>query len=266
MSLVAGAVDVLREDVVEMLAQRECDLEELASRDRILRETLADLAHDVRTPLTSLKLGLDGLRSGRDPEAIGQVLRAEVEHLEIMFHNLSTLMQLGASSYALSPQPTDMTEQCERICQRFDVLAKDSGVTFELGLPEEPLWLRVDSLAVVQAVGNVVHNAIKYARGVVAVVLGCRDGNIEIRIDDDGQGMAGLDVNALLKRYTRGRRGLDEARSGSGLGLAIANAIMVEHGGDIVVGESASGGARVRLRFPETLRVSSPSSALGAAG
>ncbi|MFP6683511.1 MAG: ATP-binding protein, partial [Polyangiaceae bacterium] len=134
------------------------------------------------------------------------------------------------------------------------------GLIFELGLPEEPLWLRVDSLAVVQAVGNVVHNAIKYASSVVAVVLACRDGQVEIRVEDDGQGMAGLDVNSLLNRYTRGGRGLDEARSGSGLGLAIANAIMVEHGGDIVVGESASGGARVRLRFPETLRVSSPSS------
>jgi signal transduction histidine kinase len=267
LSLVAGAVDVLREDVVEMLAERQDNLEELAHRDGVLRETLADLAHDVRTPLTSLKLGLDGLRAGRDPEAIGQVLRAEVEHVEILFHNLSTLMQLGASNFRFAPHPTDMAELCERIALRFDVLARDKGVSLKLDLSEQPVWLSVDSLAVAQAVGNIVHNAIKYARGTVALSLRSHDrSGVEILAEDDGEGMAGLDVPSLLQRYTRGPRGVDEERSGSGLGLAIAKAIMVAHGGELAVGETVAGGARVRLRFPETLRVASARSELSVEG
>jgi len=253
--LIAGAVDVLGEDVAEMLHERQRHVEDLAERDSVLRSTLADLAHDVRTPLASLKLGLDGLRSGRAFEDVGPVLRAEVEHLEVLFQNLSTLMHLGASRSLMARTSTDMVALCERVVLRFEVLSRDRGVKLECGVGAPSLWLLVDPLAVEQAVGNVVQNAVKYAKGKVAVLLLHEEDSVVLRVDDDGEGMAGLDIPSLTHRHIRGQRSLDATRDGAGLGLAITKAIMEEHGASIHLSDTEGGGARVQLGFPRTLMV-----------
>ncbi|MFP6684916.1 MAG: ATP-binding protein, partial [Polyangiaceae bacterium] len=74
--------------------------------------------------------------------------------------------------------------------------------------------------------------------------------DIVMRVSDDGVGMAGVDVPTLTERHARGDRAADRRRNGSGLGLPIAKAVIEQHGGRLIVGDTDGGGARVELRLP----------------
>lgn len=242
-----------RDDVPEELLELTQALDALvANLDRTLlreRRFTADAAHELRHPLAVLQMELDLVGVAAD-DSVRQA------HLQRARDGLARMERLVAQLLTLA-----RVEALERLVDAtsLDVAALAHAVVAEAGERAAPravsLALRADSTVYVRAsaglleVGlrNLIDNAIAHGRpgGAVDVTVTRAAEAVELVVEDDGPGIPADQAARLGERFRRGSRS-----SGSGLGLSIVEAIAALHGGDVAIGQSARGGARVVLRLP----------------
>lgn len=224
---------------------RRAALAFIQMRDRIYRhihqrtEMLAGVSHDLRTPLTRMKLELALMDS---EDASVEALKSDVEEMGRM---LEEYLEFARGQRSESASPTNLTELLEHVTA--DMVRQ--GLKVELDT-ERDMSVTVRAQAIRRAVNNLLDNAATYGKHVrmTARVMGPQ---IEITIDDDGPGIP----PHLREEAFRPFRRLDEARNqdagGSvGLGLSIARDIARAHGGEITLSDSPAGGLRARLILP----------------
>ncbi|MEM6929357.1 MAG: HAMP domain-containing sensor histidine kinase [Myxococcota bacterium] len=151
----------------------------LEHRDEVLRRALADLAHDLRTPLATLKLSVSSLPASKAVSSI----RAELNFLEGMTQNFESLLG-GADA---TEETVALAGLVDRLRHRFTPLAVERGLSFEVAVPDESPTVQANATALEQAVGNLVHNALRWASGHVVLVL----------FTTADEGMAGLGHRCL---------------------------------------------------------------------
>ncbi|MEM6928595.1 MAG: HAMP domain-containing sensor histidine kinase, partial [Myxococcota bacterium] len=217
------------------VARARQTIAELAASRALLRDRLADLAHDVRTPLASLKLGI-----GSDDPDVQRTLRAEVEYLDRLFDNLASLTLLESDALPVEPRPLDLRELADQLAVRFTLLARDAGLA--LSVEGEPSVVHADSVLLTQVTSNLVHNALKHARSRVGLTVG--PGFVEVR--DDGPGMSPEALESALERQVHG----SESTAGRGLGLAIARALSERQGARLELVSAVGEGTRAVVRWP----------------
>lgn len=242
---IAKAFNTASTTAAEQLAEKNL-------QQQRLRELLANLAHDIRTPLSSLKVGLSRLMNREYDEKIGRALRAEVEHLDGVFANIAALMQLEASTIPLNFSQVEINRLIDNISIRFAILSTDRGIELNTALPDTPLIANVDPIAMEQAISNLVHNAVKFAHQFCALLLFEEQGEIVIQIIDDGPGVANEEIPHLTKRRFQGGAGRDRGRPGLGLGLAIVNEIVNRHGAKFTIARHRDGGCIAEIRLART--------------
>lgn len=219
----AAAFNMMRDRIQRMISQRT--------------EMLAGVSHDLRTPLTRMKLQLAMLENSADVSE----LKADIAEMEKMVEEyLSFARGEGAESVVVSDVSDILADVVNRMGN------KRAGITLEtegdLKIPLRPNAFR-------RCVTNVVNNALVY--GGSAAIHASRNGAaIEIMIDDSGPGIPEDQREEVFRPFYRldNARGPDKA--GTGLGLAIARDVLRGLGGDMVMEESPSGGARARMRLP----------------
>jgi signal transduction histidine kinase len=120
----------------------------------------------------------------------------------------------------------------ERVVTRNLTVAREKAVSLESVLPGAPMIVRGDGTLIEQAVGNLLHNAVRYveARGRVLIVLSSHGNRFSLRVQDDGAGMAPEQLERLTERRWRADAARSRHPDGSGLGLAIANEVCLRHG------------------------------------
>lgn len=240
-------------------AHAAVDRELTARRDReaALEDHLRSTAHDLAIPLSVLQGHLSALRVG-DPvdhdarsatiiEAI-----AEAHFIGAVISDLGVAARARAGLLDQPGQAHDLRDLVERVVQRHRVLAQARGVALELGMPEVALTVRVDGTAAQQAIGNVVLNAVQYAPvgGWVAVTVDRRDDRFEVRVVDDGPGLApGEQFDALLREGARGDAGRRRG-DGSGAGLAITQRVATAYGWRLAAATPPDGGIAVTIDGP----------------
>ena len=213
-------------------------------------EMLAGISHDLRTPLTRMRLGLAMLpREGR-AEAEIDALTQDVEEMERM---VAAYLAFARGEGTEQARPADLVE----IVQDAVAKARRSGAAVEVAAPDSlALPLRPD--AVRRCLGNLLDNARRHARRIAVTVdtvprlglsagPGGESGNLwaQVAVDDDGPGIPAAEREEAFRPFT------SNAPNGTGLGLAIARDIVRAHGGDLVLEESPLlGGLRARLRLP----------------
>lgn len=226
----------------EMLARLE------AAHDR-QRRFVSDASHELKSPIASIRQHVE--LSMRNPDAIGQeeltaVVRQENERLQKLVEDLLLLARLDEGHPATTPEQLDVDDIVFEEAKRLRELP---GVTIDAAAVSGGR-VKGDRKGVSVAVRNLMENAVRHCRRVVAVDLNERDGWVELTVDDDGEGIPVERRSEVFERFTR----LDEARTrdggGSGLGLAIVAEVAAAHGGDVSITEAPLGGARVRLRLP----------------
>lgn len=224
---------------------RKAGLAFIAMRERIKRHIhqrtalLAGVSHDLRTPLTRLKLALAIQPSTPDTEA----LRADVEEMEHMVEAYLNFARDIASGE--DPGAIDVGALLKEIVEE----TARSGRTIALDLDEDGLSIAARRSALKRAINNLVANSLSYADNVRLSTR--RDGtNVEIIVDDDGPGIPEEKYAEAFKPFTR----LDEARnlnrSGVGLGLSVVRDVARSHGGDVVLDKAPQGGLRAIIRLP----------------
>ena len=218
----------------------------IAMRDRIQRQItqrtdmLAGVSHDLRTPLTRMKLQLEMVKDSSDTAALKDDV-AEMEHM------VEGYLAFARGEGFETPKPTNIAHVLGDVV----VSAKRRGTEVDLHTegPEGQFVVRVRQNAFKRCINNLLDNADRHATH-VSIRTGKRGDAIEITVDDDGPGIPEHLRDEAFKPFFR----LDESRNpetgGVGLGLTIARDIIRGHGGDIILSDSPSGGLRARLTLP----------------
>ncbi len=199
-------------------------------------EMLAGVSHDLRTPLTRLRLALAVLPAGEELRQDVADMTADVEEMERM---IAAYLAFARGEGTEQARPTDITA----VLQEVAAGARRAGAEVVLDSPSElVLPLRADALR--RAVTNLVDNARRHARHVALAASRLGERFVLVTVDDDGPGIP------VDRREDAFRPFESDSSGGTGLGLSIARDIVRAHGGDIVLEDSPLGGLRARIQLP----------------
>jgi two-component system osmolarity sensor histidine kinase EnvZ len=199
---------------------------------------LSGVSHDLRTPLTRMKLQLAMSKSGKEAEN----LRQDIEEMERMIEGYLTFAR-GEGGEAV--EMTDLKPLLDRVVAK----ARRQGFDVQDAVPAERMMIRLRPVACERAISNVVANACKYAKRVWVEALAAEEA-VEISVDDDGPGIPSELREEVFKPFFRAEKSRNKKTGGVGLGLSIAQDIIHRHGGEIALSDSPRGGLRVIIRLP----------------
>jgi len=212
------------------------------------RAFVADASHQLRTPLTGLRLRIEEARaSGVSAEAAAQ-LDAGVAEVDRLAQIVDELLVLSRAGEREQPgERLDLAMLIDRALARWSATAADRGITLERGEQEGgPVWC--SSADADRAIDVLIENALRYASRGTAVTVASDPGRVEVR--DRGPGLGEQDGEALFERFHRGSAGR-RGPAGSGLGLAIARELARGWGGDVTLRNRQGGGAVATFTLPE---------------
>jgi signal transduction histidine kinase len=213
-----------------------------AEQDRLRRQLMADVAHELRTPLAILQGRVEGLIDGvypRDDDHLTELLE-ETRHLSRLVEDLGTLAHAEAGALELRKETVDLGDLVRDV-------AASLPRPITIVVPAELPAIEVDPVRIRQVLLNLLANAIRHtpAEGTIAIEIQARPQQILIHVRDSGSGIAPEDLPRIFERFQKG----SDSR-GSGLGLAIARKLVLAHGGDIGIESEPGKGTEVRISLP----------------
>lgn len=208
---------------------------DLARANQSRKQMTADIAHDLRNPLTVINGYLESLQDGKlkpTPERFA-VMQAEVQHLQRLVEDLRTLSLADAGELKLHFEPTSIPELLERVAEAYRHQAEQQQINLKVEIEHNLPEINLDPTRMEQVLGNLVSNAVRYTAtdGEIRLEAKQLNGRLSVSVIDNGSGIPAEILPHIFERSYRG----DESRSGneSGLGLAIAKSIVELHGGTI---------------------------------
>jgi signal transduction histidine kinase len=224
---------------------------DLARANQSRRQMTADIAHDLRNPLTVIGGYLESLKDGKlkaTPERF-EIMLSEVHQLQRLVDDLRTLSLADAGELAIHKQPVSAEELLERVAAAYQPHADDQNITLALEVPPGLPEILADPERIEQVLGNLLSNALRYTPQGGKIRLGAyqQDSSLVLSVQDNGSGIPPEILPDIFERSFRG----DSSRSGaeSGLGLAIAKSIVGLHGGSIQA-ESDGTGSKFSITLP----------------
>lgn len=213
-----------------------------AEQDRLRRQLMADVAHELRTPLAILQGRIEGLLDGvypRDESHLAELLE-ETRHLSRLVEDLGTLARAEAGALELRKEATDLGDLVRDIAA---ALPRPVAVEVPAELPA----VEIDPVRIRQVLLNLLANALRHTpvENGIAVEVQAFPQQVLIRVRDSGSGIAPEDLPRIFERFQKGT----ESR-GSGLGLAIARKLVLAHGGDIGIESALGKGTTVTVSLP----------------
>jgi signal transduction histidine kinase len=213
---------------------------------------LADISHELRTPLTSIhgfaQAIAEGEARGEGVPRAAETIQREARRLGRMVEGLLQVAKLEAGVQRLAHEQVAAAEVLRSAVEALDVQAREAGVSFDVSAQSLPVMGDPDRLS--QLFINVLDNAVKHSpRGATVHVNGEHvNGEVVVRVRDQGSGLPAGTERKLFARFWRGDNAA--ARAGTGLGLAIAQAIAQAHGGSIDARNAPGGGAEFAIHLP----------------
>jgi signal transduction histidine kinase len=209
----------------------------------------ADIAHDLRNPLTVLSGYLESLHDGKlqpTPERFA-TMQAEVAHLQHLVEDLRTLSLADSGELKLFLEPTPVADLLNHVAESYRHQAGQNQIELYVEIESDLPNVEIDPARMEQVLGNLLSNALRYTPEGGKVCLSARqaDGRLLVSVIDSGRGIPSDILPYIFERSYRG----DSSRSGneSGLGLAIAKSIVEMHGGKIEVESTAGFGSRFKI-------------------
>lgn len=227
--------------------------DDLMRQQTLRKQLMADIAHDLRTPLSVMMLEIEGIQAGlQTPEEAAQSLHDEVEWLSRLVNDLHTLSLIDAGQLTIQPEPTDLNIFLESVYKHWRTAAEGQQRELILERNSHLPIVTIDPPRMRQVLGNLINNAIQHTPAEASIRLKAEiEGQqVFIRVIDTGQGIPADALPHLFERFYR----IDRSRSrkltsGSGLGLSIAYQLTALQGGNLSVQSEVGKGTTFTIRL-----------------
>ncbi len=241
-------------EIQQLAATLEDASKEIAKSDDLRRELMANISHDLRTPLTMIKAYAEMIRdlSGDNPEKRARHLKViidETDRLSSLVNDILDLSKLQAGVTEMNMSVFDLSERLSGVISRFDILKENDGIIIELQA-EDGIMINADITKLEQVVYNLINNAVTYTgddNTVIVRLFRKEGGVIRFEVADHGDGIAPEYLPYIWDRYykvSERNKTHKRAKMGSGIGLSIVKNVLEQHGfrygADSTVGQGST--------------------------
>ncbi len=245
-----------RDEIGELGAAFNDMSRRLADFHKSRTELLADISHEIRSPLARIQTDAEILidrEMGKEEQARHlQAICEEVSHIDHLIDDLLMLSRLENNQLALERSPVSIETLLSREVSRFLLRAGEKGVTFKQEIAAGLPAITLDEKRIGQVISNLLANAIRYtpANGTVTVGAKMSNGEIVMWVSDTGEGIPQEDLPYIFDRFYRVDKSRSRATGGTGLGLAIAKRFVEAHGGHIRAESESGRGTVIIVTLP----------------
>ncbi|WP_240630358.1 sensor histidine kinase [Specibacter cremeus] len=243
----------LGEEYILILAD---DRTELARTEAVRNDFVANVSHELKTPVGAISLLAEALESSPDDEAavrrFAKRMNTESARLAALVQDIIELSRLQGKDVQLDAAAVEIDDVIAEAVDRTRMPAQDKNITLAVG-QLVPAWVHGDRQQLVTALRNLIDNAVRYSPANTQVGIGLQvgDGVVSVSVSDHGDGLSTEDQNRVFERFYR----VDTARSrhtgGTGLGLSIVKHIVSNHGGEVTLWSTPGMGSTFTLRLPQ---------------
>jgi len=213
----------------------------LKELDKMKSDFFSSIAHELRTPLSTIKMGTSLLKEGIEgPITEGQrgllaVLEKEINRLIGMLNSLLDLSKMEAGMMSFNLEPQNIRPLIDQTIEEIGPLAEAKKINLEVIVTEVLPIIKIDSERILQALRNIIGNAMKFTpeKGRVKISVRSVDHGVEVSVADTGPGIPAESLITIFEKFQQATTGGSSPIKGTGLGLAIAKEIITHHGGKI---------------------------------
>jgi signal transduction histidine kinase len=221
----------------------------LEAQERQRRDLMADVAHELRTPLSVMRGRLEGLVDGvypRDDATLAELVE-ETKHLERLVEDLRTLAHAEGGTLKLQREATDIAVLMNDVVRSFDAAAETAGIALRVSKAGDLPLVDIDPLRIREVIANLLSNALRHTPrgGTVTISAEVSGDQLRVSVADTGSGIHPDDLPRIFDRFAKGA----DSR-GSGLGLAIAKDLVAAHGGKIRAESKPEQGTTLTFTLP----------------
>ena len=245
-------------DEMEQLAETlDYAKEEIGKSDQLQKEVLANVTHDLKTPLTMIKAYASMIQeiSGNDPAKRAQhtqVIIDESDRLTSLVNDILNLSKIRSGMDSLKISNFNLSEFVHEVLERFSYLTETQGYTIVREI-EDDLFTEADAEKIEQVVYNLVGNAVNYTGEDKKITVGLKrtDKGLRFTVSDTGRGIPEEEIKTIWDRYYRSSETHKRPIKGTGLGLSIVKTILLKHGFDFGVESEVGKGSTFYVIFPD---------------
>lgn len=249
-SQLAGAFD-------EMADTIEANVEEIRSVEKLRRELVANVSHDLRTPIASiagyaetLLIKDEEITDSERKDYLETIVRNS-ERLGKLVSDLFELSKLEAREKKLEAEPLQLADLLQDVSSKYKLIAREKGVSIHTLISSSVPMVEADIALIDRALQNIIDNAIRHCESgdSIHIEIHPRSESVEVRIADTGEGISDLDLPHIFDRYSQA--GATHATEGSGLGLTIVKKILEMHNSSIQVASKLKEGTTFWFELPK---------------
>ncbi|MFZ2450979.1 MAG: HAMP domain-containing sensor histidine kinase [Methylovulum miyakonense] len=244
----------------EHMAERiSKQIQQIHAQDELRREMIANVSHDLRTPLTSMQGYLETLLRKSESLSLEEQRRyltvavRQSQRVSHLAHELFELAKLECEEVSPNPEHFFLQELIQDVIQKFELAAQKKQVHIGIALNQDMPMVYADIAMIERVLGNLLDNALRYTpeQGSIKLeLLPTADGTVTVRVVDTGKGIAEENLGGLFERHSPLRQGADRTHGGGGLGLLITKRILELHGTTIEAFSKPGQGAMFTFSLP----------------
>jgi len=243
-----------KSEVGELAGAFNAMAENLERNEQLQRNMIADIAHELRTPLSNLKGYLEAVRENviKPDEKIIRSLDEEASLLSRLVSDLQELSLAEAGELKMNLQQQDITELINQTMFTLQTQAEEKGIALTSNIHDSLSAVNIDSQRISQVLRNLLENALAHTTKGDIIVISAKEANkwIEVSILDNGEGIPSEDLPNIFERFYRVDKSRTRATGNSGLGLTIARRLVEAHGGKINAQSKPGEGSRFYFTIP----------------
>lgn len=243
-----------RDEIAQLARTFNTMAANLQHEEQLRQAQTADIAHELRNPLSILQGSLEALADGIYEPTIENIEPAldQVRTLNRLVEDLRTLALVDAGTLSLEKQPVNLVPFLQRVADAYHESFDEHQIELRTHLENSPLTVQVDYERLTQVVNNILGNALRYVTtgSILRIEAGLQDNGVLVSFIDNGPGVSATDLPHLFDRFWRGEPSRNRGTGGSGLGLTIARRIIEAHQGRIWAEATPGGGLTVRFWLP----------------
>jgi len=232
----------INKEISSFAESKEKQIEELKERENFRREFIADVSHELKTPIFAAQgfvlTLLDGAIDDKDVrKKFLKKAAKSLDSLDLLVQDILTISQIESGEIKMHFENFDILDLCHEIIDQVDGKAEKKGVELKIPKKLKPVIVRGDYRRIYQVMINLITNAIKYTRkgGWAKISFTEKGDHVEVTVSDNGRGIPDEDISRIFERFYRVEKSRTRSKGGTGLGLSIVKHILEGHNSEIFV-------------------------------